>query len=89
MAEEETPFLIRTRAQGHIFRSEDGVVPYLIDGDHHTYVDCDACYRSVCMHDPGSEAIFSDECRRYEPELPGMEIPIVEIPRWAKERQKK
>ena len=78
--------LVRTVERGHLMRSDDGVVPNLIDGDQHTYVDCDLCAAVICIHDPLPliAPFFVEECDRYEPELPGLEAPIIEIPRYAR-----
>lgn len=77
--------LVRTVARGHLLKSEDGETPHLNDGDNHTYVWCDTCSEAVCIHDPISQIapFFVAECEAYEPELPGMEAPIIEIPRYA------
>lgn len=78
--------LVRTVARGHLMKSDDGETPNLSDGDHHTYVWCEECSAGICIHDPLPQIapFFVAECRRYEPELPGLEAPIIEIPRYAR-----
>lgn len=78
---------VRTTERGHLMRSKDGQRPLLDkESDNHTYVWCTLCSAGVCIHEHHSVVapFFVAECSKYEPELPGMEAPIIEIPRYAR-----